>query len=119
MPEVIIEDPYAPSTYHGQEMTTRVMGAIANALGQDHVYERPPSMGGEDFSQFARTDENIPALIFWTGAADPVAMKLAKEGKAASPPANHSPFFAPQAEPALKNGVEAITVGALELLGKP
>lgn len=118
MPDVIIEDTYTPSTYNDPALTERVMGAVADALGEDRVYERAPSMGGEDFSQFGRTDDDIPALIFWTGGADPAAMKAAKEGKAPPPPANHSPFFAPQPEPALKNGVEAMTVGALELLGK-
>ncbi len=118
MPDVIIEDTYTPSTYNDPALTERVMGAIADALGEDRVYERPPSMGGEDFSQFGRTDDDIPALIFWTGGADPAAMKAAREGKAPPPPANHSPFFAPQPEPALKNGVHAMTVGALELLGK-
>jgi hippurate hydrolase len=57
-------------------------------------------------------------VIFWTGASDPAAMRAGREGKAAMPPANHSPFFAPQAEPALKTGVQAMTAGALELLQK-
>ena len=118
MPDVIIEQTYTPSTYNDPALTERVMGAIAQSLGEDRVFERPPSMGGEDFSQFSRTVHGIPALIFWTGGADPVAMKKAREGKGAPPPGNHSPFFAPQPEPALKNGVQAMTVGALELLGK-
>ncbi|WP_425408897.1 amidohydrolase [Hyphococcus sp.] len=118
MPEVKIESDYTPSTYNDEEMTARVMGAIAESLGEDRVYERPPSMGGEDFSQFGRTSEDIPTLIFWTGGQDREAMKLAREGKAPPPPANHSPFFAPQPEAALKAGVHAMTVGALELLGE-
>lgn len=118
MPDVIVEDPYTPSTYNDPEMTERVMTVISESLGQDRVYERPPSMGGEDFSQFGRTDEDIPTLIFWTGANDREALKAAREGKAPPPPSNHSPNFAPQPEPALKTGVHAMTVGALELLGK-
>lgn len=93
------------------------MAAVSDAIGPERVYERKPSMGGEDFSQFGRTPEDIPTLIFWTGGNDPAAMKAAADGKAPAPPANHSPFFAPIPEPTLKTGVHALTVGALELLG--
>jgi hippurate hydrolase len=118
MPEVKIESDYTPSTFNDEQMTARVMSAIAKTIGEERVYERPPSMGGEDFSRFGRTSDDIPTLIFWTGAQDPKAMKAALEGKAPPPPANHSPFFAPDAEAALKNGVTAMTAGALELLGE-
>ncbi len=118
MPEVRFASDYTPSTYNDEAMTNRVMSAISEAMGEERVYERPASMGGEDFSQFGRTPEDIPTVIFWTGAQDRKAMKAAAEGKAPPPPANHSPFFAPQAEPALKAGVQAMTVGALELFGE-
>lgn len=117
LPEVKIEQDYTPSTYNDPEMTTRVMTAIGDVIGADKVVERPPSMGGEDFSHFGRTDDDIPTLMFWTGGADPEAMKAAREGKEAFPSANHSPFFAPIPEPTLTFGVEAMTAGALELLG--
>lgn len=118
MPVVKIENDYTPSTFNDEEMTARVMGAIRENMGEDRVYERPPSMGGEDFSQFGRTSENIPTVIFWTGGQDREALQASREGKGPPPPANHSPFFAPQPEPALKAGVQAMTVGALELLGE-
>ena len=114
-PEVKIEPEYTPSTYNDPGMTTRVMSAISKSIGEDKVYARPPSMGGEDFSQFHRYDTSIPTVIFWTGGNDPKAMKAAAEGKAPPPPANHSPFFAPQPEPALTLGVQAMTAGTLEL----
>jgi len=118
MPEVRIESDYTPSTYNDPEMTERVMAAIRESLGAERVYERPPSMGGEDFSRFARTREDVPTLIFWTGGNDPEAMRAAREGRAPAPPANHSPFFAPIPEPTLKTGVHAMTLGALELFGR-
>lgn len=117
MPEVIVESDYTPSTYNDPALTERVMAAISESVGAERVYVRPPSMGGEDFSQFARTPEEIPTVIFWTGGNDPDAMQAAREGKASAPPANHSPNFAPLPEPTLKTGVQAMTAGALELLG--
>ena len=115
MPEIKIESDYTPSTFNDPAVTDRVMKAVAASIGDNRVYQRPPSMGGEDFSQFHRHDTDIPTLIFWTGGNDPEAMQAAREGTASSPPANHSPFFAPIPEASLKTGVHAMTVGALEL----
>lgn len=117
MPEVVIEKDYTPSTYNDPEMTARVMAAIGASVGEEKVRERAPSMGGEDFSRFHRETGDVPTLIFWTGGQDPKAYEAARDGKAPPPPSNHSPFFAPQPEPALKLGVQAMTAGALELLG--
>ena len=117
-PDIEIERDYTPSTYNDPKLSTRVMGAIAAQLGDERVYKRPPSMGGEDFSFFHRQDTTIPTLIFWTGGSERTAMEAATAGKGLLPPANHSPFFAPDPEAALKTGVEAMTVGAMELLRK-
>ncbi len=115
MPEITIQSDYTPSTYNDPEMTERVMGAVGKSIGEDKVITQPPSMGGEDFSRFHRYDRDIKTLIFWTGGAEPKAFKAAREGKGELPPGNHSPFFAPQPEAALKMGVQAMTAGTLEL----
>jgi amidohydrolase len=116
MPKVTVESDYTPSTYNDPALTERIMGAVRARLGDDRVYPTPPIMGGEDFSQFGRTKEKVPTVIFWVGGADPKAIVAAKAGKAPWPPSNHSPFFAPIPEPTLKTGVEALTTAALELL---
>ena len=118
MPDISIESDYTPSTYNDPEMTDRVMKAVGVSIGEDNVTTQPPSMGGEDFSLFHRYDEDIKTLIFWTGGAEPKAFAEAVENKTALPPANHSPFFAPQPGPALKLGVQAMTAGTLELFGE-
>lgn len=115
MPTVEMQSDYTPSTYNDPEMTERVMGAIGKSIGDDKVITQPPSMGGEDFSQFHRYDKNIKTLIFWTGGSDPKAFQAGLDGKGDMPPGNHSPFFAPQPEAALKLGVQAMTAGTIEL----
>jgi len=97
------------------EMTDRVMAAVGKSIGEEKVITQPPSMGGEDFSRYHRYDRDIKTLIFWTGGAEPKAYKAAAAGKGDLPPGNHSPFFAPQPEAALKLGVQAMTAGTLEL----
>ena len=91
------------------------MAAVGVSIGEEKVITQPPSMGAEDFSLFHRYDEDVKTLIFWTGGAEPKAFAEAVENKTPLPPANHSPFFAPQPEPALKLGVQAMTAGTLEL----
>lgn len=116
LPIVKVESEYTPSTYNDPALTTRVVKAMAASLGENRVMERPPSMGGEDFSQFGRTADDIPTFIYWVGGVDPATWRAANEGKIAPPPANHSPQFAPLPEPALKTGVQAMTAAALDLL---
>jgi hippurate hydrolase len=118
MPEITIQSDYTPSTYNDPEMTERVMAAIGSSIGEDKVITQPPSMGGEDFSRYHRYDRDIKTLIFWTGGAEPKAFAAAKAGEGELPPGNHSPFFAPQPEEALKLGVQAMTAGTLELFNE-
>lgn len=114
MPVIEMESDYTPSTYNDPDMTSRVVKAIGASIGEEKVVERAPSMGGEDFSQFHRYDRSIPTFIFWTGGADAAMMAKSKE-TGLLPPANHSPFFAPEPEAALKLGVQSMTAGAIEL----
>jgi hippurate hydrolase len=118
MPEVKIEKDYTPSTYNNPELTARVMAAVGESIGQTRVYERPPSMGGEDFSQYGRTAEKIPTVAMWVGGVDPAKYRAGVDGTGPVQPGNHSPLFAPVPEPTLKTGVQAMTAAALELLGK-
>lgn len=118
MPVVEIEQDYTPSTYNDPDLTAKAVTAIKAAIGSERVTQIRAVMGGEDFSQFSRTDDEIPALIFWVGAADPDAIRTGLAGETAMPPSNHSPFFAPIKEPTLLAGVESMTAAAISLLQK-
>ncbi|WP_031549498.1 amidohydrolase [Parvularcula oceani] len=118
MPVVEVEEPYTPSTFNDPDLTQRIAGVFREQFGEDRVQEAPPVMGGEDFSQFGRTPEDVPAVIFWVGAVEPERFAAAQDGGDALP-SLHSPFFAPDPRPTLTTGVEAMTAAALDLLGKP
>ena len=113
-PEITIEQDYTPSLFNNADLAATAMAAIADAIGEDNVKEVAPVMGGEDFSQFGRTDENIPGLLFWVGAVEPARYEAAKDSSLPLP-SLHSPFFAPDYDPTIATGVEAMTAAALEL----
>ena len=118
LPEVTVrEDEHTPSTYNDPALSDRVTKAMRAAGVAGIIREMPPVMGGEDFSEYGRTEEKIPGFIFWIGAVNPeeYATTVAAGG---SFPSLHSPFFAPDPEPTIKTGVRAMTIAALELLGK-
>jgi hippurate hydrolase len=118
MPEIKLKDEFTPALYNDPALTARVVGVFKQWLGEGNVIERKPVMGGEDFSQYGRTEHKIPVFMFGVGAVSPESFKEAmKSGRAF--PSVHSPFFAPDPEPTIKTGVTAMTAAALELLGKP
>ncbi|MFN4185628.1 MAG: M20 family metallopeptidase [Hyphomonas sp.] len=113
-PEIKIESDYTPATYNDPELTERAMKAVAKKIGEGNVRAVSPVMGGEDFSQFARTDEKVPGVIFWLGAVNPD--KYAASQIDGMPlPSLHSPLFGPDYDPAIATGVEAMTTAAIDL----
>ena len=112
-PEMVIESDFTPSTYNNPDLAETVMGALSQRLGAENVQQIEPVMGGEDFSQYGRTGENIPGLIFWLGAVEPEKWEAAQEPGKLALPSLHSPFFAPDAEKTLETGVLAMTEAAI------
>ena len=64
----------------------------------------PPMMPSEDYSYFVK--QGIPSFYFSLGGADPQKFAQAK-ASGEHLPSNHSPFFAPDAEPAIRTGITA------------
>ncbi|MEQ9316971.1 MAG: amidohydrolase [Henriciella sp.] len=116
-PEIRIDSDYTPSTYNDPALTERAVAAIGEAIGTDNVTSVTPVMGGEDFSQFGRTTQDVPGLIFWLGAVEKEKYERAQGGPLPLP-SLHSPFFAPDAEPTIETGVKAMTAAALALFNE-
>jgi hippurate hydrolase len=105
-----------PATYNDPALTERLDKVFVHALGQENVLKDSPRMGSEDFGLFS-LDHQIPSLMFFLGAGDPV--KLNNSRQAGTPlPSLHSALFAPVPEPTLKTGVKAMTSAVLELMKK-
>lgn len=107
-----------PATYNDPMLTEAVFGTLEKALGDERVHVLEPVMGAEDFALYSRTEEKIPSLIFWLGTVSEADAAAAARGEKKLP-SLHSSAFAPDREPTIKGGVEAMTTAALSLLGKP
>lgn len=113
MPTVTINES-TPATLNDPALDDRMRADAVAALGKDHVFEAKAIMGSEDVGLFS-LDGQIPAVMYWLGAADPA--KLEESHKSGVPlPGPHSALFYPVYGPAISTGVTATTAIALDLL---
>ncbi|MBV9573867.1 MAG: amidohydrolase [Acidobacteriales bacterium] len=101
---LIDHDQGTDAVFNDPGLDRRISGALVAALGKDNVVPENPQMGSEDFSYF--TEQNIPSYYFNLGGAEPGKWEKARAG-GESLPSNHSPFFAPDVDPALHTGITA------------
>jgi amidohydrolase len=113
-PTISIDDSeFTPAAYNDPALVERLVPIWRQALGTENVVDTPPVMAGEDFAEYGRTEDDIPAMIFWLGTVDP-----ARVASGEPLPSLHSPFFKPEPRAAVETGVRAMTAAALELLGR-
>jgi hippurate hydrolase len=107
------------SVINDPALAARLAGVLQSALGDGHVALVPATMPGgtasEDYSEFVNA--GVPQSVFFAvGGSDPAMLaRLKSEGKPV--PVNHSPFFAPQPEPAIRTGVETLVLAVLGVAG--
>jgi hippurate hydrolase len=117
LPRVTVQDPYTPATYNTPEFTDRVMEVLKDRF-EGRVFETPPVMGGEDFSQYYRADKaNVESLIFWVGGVPEAEFEKATKGEIALP-SLHSSFWAPDAPLVISTATESMTAATLDLMKK-
>ena len=116
-PTITIDADYTPSTYNDPDLTAKATAAMAAVIGEDNLISVTPVMGGEDFSQYGRTDEDVPGLIFWLGAVAPDRWQRAQDGGPGLP-SLHSAFFVPDYQPTIETGVKTMTAAAIALFSE-
>ena len=105
------------ATYNDPAVTRRVTAALAKQLGAGNVAETRPVMVAEDFGEFGKA-AGAPSLLLRVGAVEPSKYEAAMKSGAPLP-SLHSSGFAPDRERTIKTAAAALTISALELLGKP
>jgi hippurate hydrolase len=115
-PEVTFRpEEFTPALLNDPKLTRRTIGLFKDVLGDGKVVERPPVMGGEDFSRYGRA--GVPIFLYFLGTQAPEKVAAAaKEGR--SLPSLHSDSFAPVPEPTIKTGVLTMSLAVLDLLNK-
>ncbi len=107
---------WTDAVYNDPALTARLKETLESALGKDNVVFAEPTMPSDDFSYF--TEQGIPSVFFILGGADPQKFaEAAANGEAL--PSNHSPFFAPDVDPALHTAIAAEVAMLRDLLKTP
>ena len=114
---VVLEEEFTPATYNDPQLTAKAAEVFRSLLGDDHVFERPPTMGGEDFSRYAKTS-GAPGLMFNLGVVDAKRFASAGQEGAEPLPTVHSSKFQVDPEPTLRTGVRCMSALALTLLDR-
>jgi hippurate hydrolase len=115
-PPAMVVSEGTPALNNDPALARRIGALFERVFGKDNVVQGEPTMGGEDFSEFARA--GVPSLQFNLGAVEPEKYEAAQ--KNGTPlPSLHSSEFAPNRPITLRLGAASLTTAALDLLGKP
>ncbi len=115
-PEVKVDpEEFTPALLNDPTLTRKTVALFKEILGPDKVLERPPVLGGEDFSRYGRA--GVPIFLYFLGTIAPE--RVAEAARTGKPlPSLHSDLYHPVPEPSLKTGVRTMSLAALNLLGK-
>ncbi|HTS37055.1 MAG TPA: amidohydrolase [Candidatus Solibacter sp.] len=90
------------AVYNDPALAERLKAPLEAALGKNNVVIEGPIAPSEDFSYFV--EQGVQGFYFSLGGADPQKYAEAKKSGERLP-SNHSPFFAPDADPAIHAGI--------------
>jgi hippurate hydrolase len=90
------------AVYNDTALTQHLAGVLESVVGKNNVVNEDPLMTSEDWAMYV--EQGIPSFYFTLGVADPQKLAAAKASHKELP-SNHSPLFAPVAEPALRTGI--------------
>ena len=95
---------WTDSVYNDPGLAERLRAPLEAVFGKDNVIATEPITPSEDYAFFV--EQGVPSLYMSLGGADP--QKYAESKKSGNQlPSNHSPYFAPDVDPALHSGIKA------------
>ncbi len=114
LPEVRVAPHRSPVTANDPELARRVRAAMEAKMPATSFTDfRQSDMGAEDFPYLVNVTPPIPSVYFVVGGTPQADLDAGNWA------GHHSPLFKIEPEASIKGGVEAMTVAALELLGRP
>ncbi len=106
---------FTDAVYNDPALAQRLRAPLEAALGKENVITEEPITPSEDYSFFV--EQGVPSLYMSLGGANP--QKFEENLRAGTTlPSNHSPFFAPDAELAIRTGMKAEVAVLRNLLSK-
>jgi hippurate hydrolase len=102
----------ASAVVNDPALTARTAAIFKAAFGPRAVLLPGPNSASEDYSEFILA--GVPSVFWGLGGYDPKVI-AAYKAKGQEPPGNHSPQFAPDPEPSIRTGVEAMTLAVLNV----
>ncbi|MFJ8949665.1 amidohydrolase [Streptomyces sp. NPDC102381] len=106
-----------PALVSDPDATATTLAAFTGHFGDQRIIPMPPVNASEDVGVFGDAIGVPTVFWFWGGLDTETVVAALRDGTLDDLPANHSPHFAPEIEPTLSTGVEALTVAALTWLG--
>jgi amidohydrolase len=116
MPLITVSEQLTPPVYNDPDLVSTAVNSMRNILGHDKVVRLEPLTVAEDFGRYGRTEENIPIGIFWLGGVNHDRYRDHIEKGTYLPPV-HNSNFAPDFEPAFKDGVAAMVKTMMDIFG--
>jgi hippurate hydrolase len=101
------------SVYNDPGLASRLRTPLEAALGKGNVIATDPITPSEDYAFFI--EQGVPSLYLSLGGADPQKYAESKTSGVMLP-SNHSPYFAPDVDPALHSGIKAEVAVLRDLL---
>jgi hippurate hydrolase len=109
-------DEFTPALLNDRDLTRKNVALFRELLGEGKILERPPIMGGEDFSRYGRA--GVPIFMYFLGTVAPDRVAESEKEGARPLPSLHSDLYYPVPEPSIRTGVLTMSAAVLNLLGK-
>jgi hippurate hydrolase len=116
-PQVSIDlGEFTPALVNDKKLTRRMVALFEELLGKERIHERPPMMGGEDFSRYSQG--GVPVFMFFLGTIDDERWAESLKPGAKPLPSMHADSFWPTVEPSIRGGVLTMSMAVLDIAGK-
>jgi amidohydrolase len=114
-PLIVVEEDYVPAAYNDPKLTAGAVEVFHQLVGKGKVFEMPPTMGAEDFSQYAR-HLKVPGLQYRIGTIAFGRYQDSLKPGTEPVPSLHSSLFYPKPEAAIQTALESMAHLAVGLL---
>jgi len=116
-PRINVPESYTPPVVNDQKLMNQALESFRKILGEENLIQVEPTMAGEDFGMYGRSEEQIPISMFWLGAVNPKVYAESLDKGTILPPL-HSPNLAPDYGNSITTGIKALSFATINLFSE-